>query len=65
MCIFELMKIFLSPQVLKHNQDFIKDYYYYYYYYYYIALGHAVAYWSRHYGTNRKVACSVLDEVNF
>jgi hypothetical protein len=27
--------------------------------------GHAVAYWLRHYATNRKVAGSIPDEVNF
>jgi hypothetical protein len=28
-------------------------------------LGHAVACWLRHYATNRKVAGSMSDEVNF
>jgi hypothetical protein len=31
----------------------------------YIYMGHAVAYWLRHYTTNRKVAGSIPDEVNF
>jgi hypothetical protein len=30
-----------------------------------IDLGYAVAQWLRHYATNRKVAGSILDEVNF
>jgi hypothetical protein len=30
----------------------------------YKKVGHAVAYWLRHYATNQKVAGSIPDEVN-